>query len=345
MVSAESALVEQRYEGLGVRLFEPTPDGFEPVKASEGELQAYGYPKRPDAEAEPRRYMHWERMVSRLSVVAPQFKDPPAEVAERTVDSSNWCGKVAFARSGDAVTNVSGQWTVPHVVRRVADSVVYVCAEWVGIDGSAKLTSPSALSRIERRVLPGDIEGPRPTVSVPPNETSSDVLQAGTTQVVWWGPQEPFGFPQAHLEQTFAWFEWFPEPAQMIENVAVSPGDLMSCEITALSPTVAAFHFVNLTTFVSTAFMKTAQAGQQLVGDCAEWILELPTGSFQGLPYQLPNFGGVYFDHCTARTRKNAGLTSGSGVDVLLTSETRWEAITEKLDPTQSFGVGEFLEF
>lgn len=342
MVGPESAPVEQRYEELGVRLFEPTPDGFEPVRASEGELQAYGYPKRPDAETEPRRYMHWEQMVSRRSMVAPQFKDPPAEVAELTTDSSNWCGKVAFARWADAVTNVSGQWTVPHVVRRVANSVVYICAAWVGIDGSAKLTSPSALSRIERRVLPGDVEGPRPIGAAPPNETSSDVLQAGTTQGVWWGPIEGF---EVHLDQTFAWFEWLPECPQMIENLAVSPGDLMSCEITALSPTEAAFNFGNLTTFVSTAFMKTAQAGQQLVGDCAEWILELPTGSYNGLPFQLPNFGGVYFDHCTATTRRNFELTSGSGVDVSLTSETGWEAATEDLDPTRSFGIGPFLGF
>jgi peptidase A4-like protein len=345
MVGPQSAPVEQRYEELGVRLFEPTPDAFEPLRADEGELQTYGYPQRPDAEEEPRRYMHWEQMVPRLSMVAPQFKDPPAEVAELTTDSSNWSGKVAFARWADAVKTVSGQWTVPHVVRAQPDSALYICATWVGIDGSAHLISPSALSKIERRVLPGDVEGPRPIGAAPPNETSFDVLQAGTTQAVWLGPTGTGSLHIGLQTQTFAWFEWFREAPQTIANLPVSPGDVMSCEITVLSPTEAAVHFVNLTTSVSTAFVKTAQLGQQLVGDCAEWILELPTGNFNGLPTQLPNFGGVYFDHCTAITRHGWGLKSGDGVDVLLTSETGLEAATENLDPTRSFGIAPFPAF
>lgn len=68
------------------------------------------------------------------------------------------------------------------------------------------------------------------------------------------------------------------------------------------------------------------------------------TGNFNGQPTQLPHFGGVYFDHCTARTRENWSLTSGGGVDVVLTSDTGWEASTEDRDPNESFGIRPFLE-
>lgn len=339
MVGPESEPVEQRYEKLGVQLFEPTPDGFEPLGASEAELQAYGYPRRPDSEAEPRRHQHWERSVSRRSMVEPQFQAPPADLARQSIDSGNWSGRLAFARDGDAVKEVSGQWTVPHAVLPQADSSMYMCATWIGIDGSARLSQPGGLSRMERRVLPGDVEGPHPVGAIPPNERSSDVLQAGTTQAVWWGASATGGLQLSLQTATFAWFQWVPEGPQTITNVPVSPGDLMFCEITALSPTQAAVNLVNLTTNVSTAFMKSAQLSQHLIGECAEWILELPAGTYDGRPIQLPDFGAVYFDHCSALTRKHWSLDSGSGVDVWLSDAGDVGAAPYDLYPSQSFEV------
>jgi hypothetical protein len=41
-------------ETLGVRLFTPTPEGFNPIGAKSRELHAYGYPACPDPVLQPR---------------------------------------------------------------------------------------------------------------------------------------------------------------------------------------------------------------------------------------------------------------------------------------------------
>jgi len=67
--------VEKRiHEALGVRLFKPAPEGFDPVEASARELLVHGFPARPDAQLHPELHEQWERIMSRpMAIIEPQF--------------------------------------------------------------------------------------------------------------------------------------------------------------------------------------------------------------------------------------------------------------------------------
>ena len=45
----------------GIRTYAEPPKGFDPVTATDEELATYGFPPRPDKQAHPDLYAHWER--------------------------------------------------------------------------------------------------------------------------------------------------------------------------------------------------------------------------------------------------------------------------------------------
>ena len=85
----------------------------------------------------------------------------------------------------------------------------------------------------------------------------------------------------------------------------------MYAVICVYSPTEAGIHLLNRTTGLGTAFIKTSKK-VHLVGNCAEWVIEDPTGANM----VLGRFGDTYFDECVAGTQNGQLLTAG-GAKVL----------------------------
>jgi hypothetical protein len=235
-------------------------------------------------------YQRWKQVVSRsTSIIEPRFAvspvvpvgpdNPGTEPFPDRGTSGNWAGVVAYPPNfNDPVTSVAGQWTVPHVSAPKADDSAYICATWIGIDGWQ----------------------PENTARIP-------LLQAGTTQLV-----HPIFFGPL----TWPWWEWVPADPITIMDFAVSPGDFMSCEIRAGSPsgaTEAAIHLANLTTGVATSFAVAAPPETQLSGYCAEWIVEIPTATALGLPLKLARYASVYFDNCHAQSRSGRVFSASPG--------------------------------
>jgi Peptidase A4 family len=266
-------------QALGVRPFTPPPEGFDPLQASPRELLVHGYPGRPDARLHPKLHERWEEVASRpITVVEPRFvvmehKGGWSRERYGLPAGSGWAGSVQFSEKDDPVTFVSGQWTVPHIVAPIPDDCI--CAQWIGIDGAN---------------------------DAPIRWDSGDILQAGTTQAI-----AMVGF--VSVKRTFAWVEWYPELPATIANFPVSEGDVMQCTICVYSPTEAGVHLFNMTSGAYTAFVKTAPSNVQLVGNCAEWIVEDPTS----LGWALARYGDVYFDNCVAGTRAGKLLLAGTG--------------------------------
>jgi len=264
---------------LGVRGFRPAPEGFDPLNASPRALRLHGYPARPDATVHPELHDRWvEVMSQRWRMIEPKF----AVMTDKANGSrqeyglpagNGWGGAIAFTAKGDAVSWVSGQWTVPHIVPPKPGSCIV--ASWIGIDGAN---------------------------DDPHGNDSYDILQAGTTQL---GVTSPIGF----FYLSYLWFEWYPAPPIEITNLRVSPGDTMYGVICVYSPTEAGIHLLNRTTGLGTSFVKTAPKGVQLVGNCAEWVIEDPIGANMN----LGRFGDTYFDECVAGTQDGRLLTGGTG--------------------------------
>jgi len=326
---------EQIREELGVLLFEPAPEDFDPLEATADELLAHGYPAQPDPERRGELFDHWKQRMSRpMSIIEPQFSVMPEGVqtaADLASLSANWSGGVVVVRDGDAVMRVNGSWTVPHVFQPQQPGI-YECATWIGIDGGRPILSDEQV-RVARRPELGDVEAPPPLGNIPPidpdggveappplgnfppNPVSTNILQAGTTQriVATW---PSLGVTQS----TWVWWEWTPANPVAISNFPVSPGDVMFCEIHALSATEAKFFLMNQTSGVTTSFVKPVPSnGTPLVGDCAEWILEVRKNV--GDTPELADYGTVYFDNCDALSREFADLNPGTAELVMMTND------------------------
>ncbi len=288
--------VRRTYEELGVRLFTPAPEGFDPIVASAGELLRYGYPDRPDPQLHPQLHARWEEMMSApFLVIEPQFVVPrppepvpgPVRVGTSpypaTATSANWSGSVMYPADLDAVAAVAGQWTVPQVTEPQFGQPPYACATWVGIDG---------YSRDPASFMP------------------SDLVQAGTTQEVGQRP--------------FAWWQWGKHPVN-IGNLPVSTGDVIHCMLRVDSPGQVSFYLLNRTRQALVSFARTAPStGEQVAGGVADWILEQPVGAGS-----LPDYGCVIFEGCYALTAQNRLISPGTGE---LLTMTRADG-TDESDP------------
>ena len=287
----EAARAELR-KRLGVRTFKAAPEGFDPLSASPRALRAHGYPARPDAKAHPRLHDQWVEVMSEpWRMIEPQFEvmDDKAHGPRHDYGlpaGNGWGGAIAFTKKDDTVTWVSGQWTVPHISPPTSGHCIV--ANWIGIDGAN-----------------GDPNG----------NDSYDILQTGTTQLI------VNGLIQAYL--SYVWFEWYPAPPVTISNLHVSAGDTMYAVICVYSPTEAGIHLLNRTTGLGTAFIKTSKK-VQLVGNCAEWVIEDPTGANM----VLGRFGDTYFDECVAGTQNGQLLTAG-GAKVLKMYDVNGKTIAQ----------------
>jgi peptidase A4-like protein len=273
--SERGAGVFRMAKGFSVRTYEPPPDDFDPLAATDKQLLHHGLPRRPDAAQEPEWRAAWERALARPTKwIAPEFQEvkgrshgpirpagrkklpsraAAAELANAT--SGNWSGAADFSAKGKPYKWVAGQWTVPNP--HAPGSGSYYASEWVGIDGWG----------------------------------SADVLQAGTeTEVI-----EVLWFT---ITSVYAWWEWFPAGEVAITNLPVSAGDVMYCLICVNSATSATVYFSNQSTGISTSFTITAPSGTTLSGNVAEWIVERPTVG--GSVASLTDYDAIYFDECLA---------------------------------------------
>jgi hypothetical protein len=269
--------------GVKIRTFSSPPDGFNPVKADDRALLAYGFPSRPE---QPELLDRWERVVSRpIRRIQPTFRSMPykrrrlpkaaAGAAHGTETTDIWSGAVVHAPAGDSFKWVEGVWTVPNAYPPpgAVDGVWYSASTWIGIDG---------------------IDG------------SGDVLQAGCDSDV----MTSGGTIQRQLNP---WWEWFPAGSFWISNLPVAQGDTMDgliC-VDAGSTTSATIFLLNLTSGVGASFIATAPSGTSLAGNSAEWVverLEIDTNT-----PELARYGDVYFAEANAGTVANALINAGSG--------------------------------
>jgi hypothetical protein len=109
------------------------PSGFDPVAASDADLDRYGYPPRPDSSASPDAYAEWVQAVRSVRIhVAPSGVVRTDRVQGNTT-SGNWSGIVAKGGGGQ-YTKAIGKWVVPTVFTDGDHSPAY-SSLWVGIDG------------------------------------------------------------------------------------------------------------------------------------------------------------------------------------------------------------------
>jgi Peptidase A4 family len=273
--------------GVTVHTFPSPPDGFNPLKADEKELLAYGYPSRPQ---DPVLAEGWERVLSRsMRPIQPTFRSMPyqrrprpeatAGPAHDAAVSVNWSGAMVHAPDGDPFNWVQGRWTVPNAFppQDALTGAWYSASTWIGIYGS---------SNVLRAGCDSDVM------------TSGGVIQRQLTP--WWqlSPAEPF---------------W-------ISNLPVAQGDTMSCLIVVDpgSTTAATILMINATSGVQASFQATAPRG---ASNSAAWAVENP-GFGPDAPVGLASFGDVYFAEASASTVADTVVKAGSGDIINMADES-----------------------
>jgi len=259
-------------DDTSIKTFNP-PSRFDPLVATDAELEEYGFPARPDHPRLLRLYQRvFTRLKGRLNCIEPAFRisrdgshDPRDRLPAAGVFSgNNWSGGVVRLPPGKSFNQVLGQWVVPNAYPKSGE--FFLNSYWIGLDG---FTGPGA----------------------------SEALQAGVDCFL-------FGTSRS----LYPWHQWAPSAKVAISNLAVSAGDLVAISISA-SPgagaTTATVHFANISSGVATSYVISAPPSYQLAGSSAEWVVEAD-------PNHLADYGQLFFDNCIA-CAGNSGAGGGTG--------------------------------
>jgi hypothetical protein len=200
-----------------IRTFEPTPSGFDPLKATERELLHYGFPNRPDLHRELIKNALWRSALMRspkmlkaeLAVdkhlgLRKRYKPQTGQKVEAP-QSNAWAGAIVYGpatfEKNRAFNMVSARWQVPGVHSAPGDSAEpRGAACWVGLGG----TDPFQPS----------------------------LLQAGTSS----------NLDETGADSYSAWFEWYPNKNCPFSNMQSFP----SCPVAIRNLTVSPNDTVNV---------------------------------------------------------------------------------------------------
>jgi hypothetical protein len=256
----------------GVGFSPQPPQYFDPLSASDQELNDYGFPSRPDSQIQPEAYASWKRAMSTVKErilpelkLTDRFHEPAQQVVVEPggVQTSNW--------SGEGVTTKPTNFDSPDSIH--AATIAYIVP--VANQAFGKCTGTWVYSA----TLVG-IDG----------YGGNDVLEAGTNQNALCTGQV--------VGQYNAWIEWYPLPEMQIVNFPVSPGDTISIAIWASSATRGNAFVLNQTTGQSASFTVAAPKGVQLAGNSAEWAIDRP--AIGGKSATLTNYTSTYVSACFA---------------------------------------------
>ncbi len=243
------------------------PTAFDAVNASDEQLEAYGFPPRPD-QNDTKAYERWVLAVSMTRVPGkyvntgryhlPNHLKGKVETNSTenisNYSSGNWNGFAIYGGS-PALTKVEGEWIVPSVNNQYSIPGDGYMSEWVGLDGDG----------------------------------TNDLIQDGTEQQYAGGASY------------YAWIEFYPQPELEVSSFPVAPGDVIIAYswVTGSGSSVKGnYYLANLNTKKSGSTSLKIPSGTKFVGKSAEWIVERTevNGSFQNpLPFYADSWMGYSY--------------------------------------------------
>jgi hypothetical protein len=279
--------------------FRLPPSGFDPLTASDRQLEEYGLPARPERN-KAAAVEFWTMLMSQpLRFVEPQFQHVmprlptvafstggggPATASSRPAfagrghieTSRNWSGLYLQTAPSERFTSIYGAWRVPApripqispIDPGPADPFhnEYRSSIWVGLDG--------------HRVYP--------QVTMP---------QIGTWQYI----KPTAGHNEVDLA---AWWQWWTRdeitPTVRFANFPIAVGDHILASVVVVSADEVVFYIKNQTTGLFAWVLVQAPARSEPLGSTAEWVVERPTWPFSIWPSRMPDLGIVDFSQCFA---------------------------------------------
>lgn len=266
--------------------YDVVPPGTNLIDAPPDQLDRYGIPQKPDAEAGPELLSFWKKLVSAPFICEiptftelhppPSPQHPSSSVAGLANDvvpalggnlesSLNWSGALISSPWPKRIVFAVGGWNAPAVSQPSTPALFTHSKEskslvWVGIDGhNARL----------------------PKISLP---------QIGTGH---WP-----GVPH------FAWWDWWSHSAsggiKRIDNFEIDAGNEMLAGLAVLITGDVLFFIKNQSTGQFRSWLGKQLADIEPLGSSVEWIVERPTEPADGTLFPLPAYGTVEFKYCVA---------------------------------------------
>jgi Peptidase A4 family len=260
---------------LGLKSFDMPPNGFDPKAAPDDVLKRFGVLQRPGPDTSIQYRKFWDGLFSRdATYVAPRFKSRTSRPSLRAVSSfgaggvryDNWAG-IGVESNGAPIISVSGTWNVPNldVPPGLQDGTSCINSVWIGIDGFSAPSKDILQAGIDLRVT----------------------RQAGVLNV-----------------EILPWWEWWQGDSFYFDGFPVSPGDIVSCNISGTAGgTAGTLYMANLVSGRHISLSIPAPAGTTLIGNCAEWIVERQTfDANSSILTELSLFGSIFLDNAFATT-------------------------------------------
>jgi hypothetical protein len=293
--------------------YEKAPEGYNLLGAEREELDRYGIPPKPDANAEPRLFDFWTKLVSPpfharrptfQSMYRPAHKErqPQPEpqpgqhmfILDTLMRESPRDGEYFWSRGGtlQSSLNWSGAIISPDWPRRF----ILATAGWIAPKvrpAPAEAMYTSRESKVLVWVGLDGYNGRLPKISLP---------QIGTAH--WPDGRYPH----------FAWWDWWRNPKKttteqprrnaitMIKDFDVETGH----EILAGLAVLVSHDILYFIKNQSTGQFRSFLAKQQPLGDIeplgssVEWVVERPTEPNSGDFHTLADYGSVDFKYCMA---------------------------------------------
>lgn len=298
---ASSATISTNIEGI--RSFPAPPESFNALTASDETLAMYGFPPRPDPQANARAYAGWQRamMHAKTRVTAP-LKPHPEGVL----------GPARLARK-QPTADSSGGSAVP---------LQYNSPNWSGVANSNKLKKWSTLTSFNRVYS---------EFNVPVVEQSFDVCGPIQWEVTWNGidgaldgtvlqggsSSQAMCSGGVQTQNYYAWVEWYPS-YPIVEVFGVNPGDdIYVATYTNSGGCNPGYVYVeDETTLAYGTYQLNWLTGPCLEGNSAEIIVERPYGDSTPTGYYpLANYiwdFALSWDYTAKGTEFGPGATTTS---------------------------------
>lgn len=286
----------------GIRAYAEPPKGFNAVTASDEDLATYGFPPRPDKQADPDRYARWERAMQAAKIHwNGELKELPFHGREVAPGSS-------LLSSQDLQPVTSG----PKAEENVSASGVIVNNKLTSWNDTTSFDNADLTIGIPKAQLPVgngscaasdykafSFAGIDSTV-YPINSTQFAVvpgLQAGVYGDVPCGSGAPFYFAE------------FGFGYPLYRAFAVNPGDVVYVEVYSPGPSQPATALVE--DFMSGAFSTYSISTPSIIGRNADWLVFRPCCDASGYNFPLANTVNIFVQG-VAYTANNKAYYPGS---------------------------------
>jgi len=283
----------------GIHTYAEPPKDFDPVAATDEELATYGFPTRPDKQANPDHYALWERAMRAARI--------------------RWNGELKSLPGGGQGMHRPGRSPLPDAVHSNTGPV----------QGQTLNASGVMLTNKQKSWGKGSFNDIYTEISVPTAQlafdsgcTDSDTLQLSSAGIDGYlttsvSPDNAYaaGLQGGVLEDVncygqavyYAYTGWGLYNTEFTLN----PGDVFYTEVKAYGPSTNAYVFVEDTTNWNYSAYSIPTPG--IVGDTAEWTVNrwCCDGSVDGT-WPLANTIHIFFDYGAAENGNGAIFYPGS---------------------------------